>query len=69
MLDSRIVETSVNGKRKNEQPVSRSVEGVSGCAIGMIRRKRLSFSLLSDYERPRTMTMTDGANDRIGHSV
>lgn len=39
MLDSRVVETSVNGKRKSEQPVSRSVEGVSGCAIGMIRRK------------------------------
>lgn len=28
MLDSRVVETSVNGKRKSEQPVSRSVEGL-----------------------------------------
>lgn len=48
MLDSRVVETSVNGKRKSEQPVSRSVESVSGCAIDMIRRKRyrLCFHLI-----------------------
>lgn len=69
MLHSRVVETSVNGKRKSEQPASRSVEGDIGCAIGMIRCKRSSFSLLSDYERSWRMTMTDGANDRVGHSV